>query len=174
MLCPAPSCSFTICWSSNLAGINFYLLRSLRSQLSPTQTSDLILSPCLPLQQEVPRASSLCCPGKEELTMFAHPCHPSLARWVYSMVNLESEIPVKQFMHFGWCIVKNVFYCFRTEVPCSSLSAKHHFGGSSTPMGKWREKMKKGHIRCPIPWKVFYRSQILTWSYTGSRSAIEV
>lgn len=54
----------TICHSSNLAGINFQLCRCLRSQATPAQTSALALSPSLPLQQEAPRASSLCCPGK--------------------------------------------------------------------------------------------------------------
>lgn len=153
---------------------SWYQLPSLQIPQIPTQPCSDLTSHSVPISASPARSL------KGFLTVLprqggAHYVHTSmssiLARWLYDMVNLESEIPVKQFTHFGWCIAKNVVYCFRTEVPCSSLSVKHHFGGSSTPMGKW---MKKGHTRCPIPWKFFYRSQILTWSYIGNRSAIEV
>jgi len=59
-----PLVPLIVCQSSNLAGVSFQLCRSFRSQLSSAQTSALALSPSLPLQQEDPRAFSLCHPGK--------------------------------------------------------------------------------------------------------------
>lgn len=85
-----------------------------------------------------------------------------------------TEIHVKQFIWFWWCIAKKAVLSFRPEVHwSSSSSAKCHFRGSIAPMGKWQETMKKG-THCPVPWQFSYRSQILTWSYIGKRSASEV
>jgi len=50
-----------------------------------------------------------------------------------------TEIPVKQFMHFRHCIDEKAVLCFRPGVHCSS------FGGSTAPMGKPAERIKKGH-----------------------------
>lgn len=70
----------------------------------------------------------------------AHSAHTSMASVPSRMSVWHSEpgiteMPVKQFTHSGWCIDKKAVLCFKPEVDCLSLSAKHHFGNSTTP--KW-------------------------------------
>lgn len=85
-----------------------------------------------------------------------------------------TELWLKQLIYFWWCIAKKAVLSFRPEVHwSSSFSAKCHFRGCIAPAGKWLERIKKD-THCPVPGQFSYRSQILTWSYIGNRSASEV